>query len=174
MNHKRFMRYLLLANLFVTSIAGASVSSLNLTPYGGVDLGIQNIKFQSGYGDNLFKSTLPKGNFYLGLKFNECFGVEAGYESTLEKKKNVTIAENDLYLGTDIMSQYLLNSAQTVNRIKLSGWHLGITGEYKFYLYNSKLPLSILGYIGIKNTKINLKSNINNFDPPVPPPMPTL
>lgn len=168
MNYKRSMTYLLLANLaniFVTSIAGASVSSLNLTPYGGVDLGVQNIKFKSGYGDNLFKSALPKGNFYLGLKFNEYFGIEGGYETTLARKKDVVLTgphDHD-YFGAGLESLVMIagDIAKLSNKIKISGLHLGITGEYPVYFNKQqKCPLSIIGYVGIKNTKIKLSSNL--------------
>lgn len=175
MNYKKWGFCLLLANLanlFVTSIASASVSSLNLTPYGGVDLGIQNIKFKSGYGDNLFKSTLPKGNFYLGLKFNECFGVEAGYETTLRSsKKNVFIYTPGKYLGVPLTSNDIvgipLDHVYTPkNTIKNSGWHIGISGNYPIRFKTLKNPIYLLGYIGIKHNKIQLYSNLEQAQAP--------
>lgn len=164
MNKKIIISGLLsISTIFATSICSAEMSAFNfhLTPYGGIDVGIQNLKFESGYGDNLFKKHLPKGNIFVGVKFNDYFGVEGGYESTLERKKELNIYGNHSYLGTNqvnLSTDYNNYSIKT----KVSGWHAGITGEYPLFLRGTqKNPLSLLGYIGIKNTKLKLQSTLN-------------
>ncbi|MGD0465684.1 MAG: outer membrane beta-barrel protein [Gammaproteobacteria bacterium] len=151
------------AILFSPSISYAKTkfSGLNLTPYAGVDVGIQHFEFEPGYGDNLFKNELPVGNLFAGVKFNDYFGIEGGYESTLEGKRNSTI-----YGGNTVLGNVLLSTGPTAmeyikcsSKVKISGWHLGITGYSPIYLDESS-SLSILGYFGIKHTNVKLIRNL--------------
>lgn len=149
----------------VASYAVAS-SEFKLTPYGGIDIGQQNTKFKPLFGDNLFKKHLPKGNFFVGVKFNDYFGIEGGYETTLQRKRDVVlngVHRND-YLGAGRYSLLMLlprDIARISSKSKISGWHMGITGEYPIYFFSQqKRPLSIIGYAGIKHTTIKLTSNL--------------
>lgn len=142
----------IVASAFLSSIAHAE--HFFLKPYGGVDVGMQHFGFKKGYGDNLFKKQLPKVNIFAGIKFNEYFGVEAGYESTIVGKRESTLVAGDSNLGVTFRGQTIVYSSRT----KISGGHLGLTGEYKL----DKLGLSNLsaiGYVGLKHTNVKLARN---------------
>lgn len=146
-----------------SSYAEIDMPEFKLTPYGGIDVGMQHIGFKAGYGDNLFEKHLPKGNIFVGLKFNDYFGVEGGYESTIQKTKNVTLGANDTYLGmtTGIGGPFNMNPGENLKastKIKISGWHFGITTEYPIYVNNVQNSLSLTSYLGLKKTRINLSS----------------
>ena len=112
---------------------------------------------------------MPKGNFYLGLKFNEYFGIEGGYETTLQSsKKNVVIYTPGKYLGVPLTSNDIagvpLDYVYTPkNNIKNSGWHIGISGNYPIRFKTLKNPIYLLGYLGIKHNKIQLYSNLEKI-----------
>jgi hypothetical protein len=154
------------AILFSPSISYAKTkfSGLNLTPYAGVDVGIQHFEFEPGYGDNLFKNELPVGNLFAGVKFNDYFGIEGGYESTLEGKRNSTIYGGNTGLGIYI-TPTIIDYTKCSSKIKISGWHLGVTGYSPLYL-NGDNSLSIFGYIGIKHTNAKLILNTLASKPP--------
>lgn len=144
-----------------TASRANSLSLLTINPYGGVDIGMQHFGFKSGYGDNLFAKNLPKGNLFVGINFNNYFGLEGGYESTIEKKRNATLyGGNSTMLGNFIPggpneTDYLnLNS-----KAKISGWHLGITGRFPIDTKN----LFIIGHVGIKRTNIKLVSRVISY-----------
>lgn len=134
----------------ITSTA-KSLSSLNITPYIGIDVGLQYFGFKSGYGDNLFTNKLPKGNLFIGINFNDYVGLEGGYESTIEKKRNTTLhGGHSTVLGNFLPGgiEYMKYSS----KVKISGWHLGITGRCPFYTSN----FFIIGYVGVKRANIKL------------------
>ena len=160
MKYKLIINGLLSSTILLSSTNSyANMPKLNLTPYGGVDVGMQNFGFKAGYGDNLFKKQLPKGNLFAGVKFNDYFGIEGGYESTIDKKKDATVNGNNLFLGTNPIDVLAINPGETAKfstRTKIYGWHISITGDYPIYFNSKNKKLSIIGTIGIKKTKVKL------------------
>lgn len=149
-------------------IISQAASSLNLTPYGGVDVGMQNFGFKSGYGDNLFAKQLPVGNLFIGIKFNDYFGIEGGYETTIDKKKETTIGAGDTILGNLIYAIDVKNISQ-FNRFRVYGLHLGLTGRYPIFSKEDHTGLSIVGYLGIKYTTVKSSRNIFKITPALGP-----
>jgi len=130
-------------------------NSYALGPYIGADIGIKTMKFEPGYGDNLFTESLPFGNLFVGFKFNNYFGIEGGYESTTTEKR-----ENNLYYGAKVLGITLDNpnfyQVKYSSSSKISGWHTGVIFDYAL---DYEKTLFFSSYIGIKNTKINLIRN---------------
>lgn len=124
-------------------------------PYIGADIGIKTLKFESGYGDNLFAESLPFGNLFVGFKFNDYFGIEGGYESTTNEKR-----ENSLYYGEKALGITLdkprFYQVKYSTTHKIFGWHTGVIFDYTL---DNENTLFFCSYIGIKNTKINLIRN---------------
>lgn len=149
----------------------AAVVNLSFTPYLGIETGMQNFGFKAGYGDNVFNKQLPKGNLFVGAKFNEYLGLELGYETTTQGTKDVKIAYGaGKYLGNDsnkalgLMPGYV---ARVSSKTKISGWNIGVTGYYQVTNFNK---LSAIGHVGIKNTKIKLSAiqyQVNNIPIPI-------
>lgn len=133
----------------------------SMTPYIGFESGRQYFGFESGYGDNVFVKEIPKINIFAGLKLNDYFGIEGGYETTVAETRIANIGYKDMYLGKPYPSG--LNPgeiAEYFTKTQIYGWHLGLNAEYPL---NDTYPdnyWSILGYTGIKNTKAKLISNL--------------
>jgi hypothetical protein len=125
--------------------------------YCGFDLGVQHIGFKPGYGDNLFPTDLPMSNLFVGFKFNDYFGIEGGYENTLEQERISTVFGGQTMLGRVVPSDPAngFDYFKFRSKAQMDGWHLGIVANYN--LNAIKLNnLSLLGYIGVKNTNIKL------------------
>ena len=134
----------------------AAFKDLSFTPYGGVGVGMQHFGFKPGYGDNLFKKTLPKGNIFAGVKFCDYFGIEGGYETTLEKKRDVSLTAGDMNLGIAVPNG--VQSVNYSNKAKIAGLYASLVGEYRFYSTES-YGLSLIGDAGIKRTNVKLIRN---------------
>ena len=145
--------------LFIITSFYSIISYAELTPYLGFDFGTQYCKFQSGYGDNLFEEVLPVGNIFAGIKLNKYFGIEGGYETTTNEKRESTLFAGDQNLGLSIQDLPGFISAKYNSENKISGWHLGLTGEFPLSFIDDQNNLSIIWYLGIKNTKVRLIRN---------------
>src|SRR5438034_1123576 len=73
--------------------SNTSLECLNLCfePYIGADAGLRLLKYERGFGDNLFRKRLPQGALFGGFKFHEYFGLEGGYKVTTMKSKFATL-----------------------------------------------------------------------------------
>lgn len=133
----------------------------SIIPYIGFESGRQYFGFKSGYGDNVFVKEIPKINIFAGLKLNNYFGIEGGYETTGSGTKIANIGYKDMYLGKPYPNG--LNPgeiAQYFTKAQIYGWHLGLNAEYPL---NDTYPdnyWSIVSYGGIKNTKTKLVSSL--------------
>ena len=164
MNFKKYIY------LFALSSCLACTKSFawQLQPYGGIDYGIQNSQYKQKFGDNLLKKKLPKGNLFLGLKLNDYFGIEAGYETTIKNSKTTNLSDFKSFFGTTIFDLNEIQSPdyqKTQVKQKISGMHLGLTIEYPLFIINnpSHHSLSLVGYLGVKNAKADIKINSSLF-----------
>lgn len=142
--------------ILVSATTGSALaaSTFKATPYFGADIGMQHFGFKNGYGDNLFKKSLNKHNVFLGVKFNDTFGIEGGYETTTNKTRNSTV-----YAGEYVLGNYMpggpggLDYGKFTSKARIFGWHVGITANYPIKHSNN---MAIIGYAGIKRAKVNL------------------
>lgn len=169
MNNKLISTGLIYGSMLLTPvIALANVVGLSLNPYGGIEFGTQKVGFKDGYGGNLFNKQLPKASLFAGIKFNDYFGIECGYETTTKGITDKKIVYGDSYLGRPASSRYALlldqdEYAFIKSKAKLSGWHLGITGSYKLF-EKSNHNLQLIGYVGIKDTTVKLIARQYKFN----------
>ena len=133
----------------------------SIIPYIGFESGRQYFGFKSGYGDNVFVKEIPKINIFAGLKLNDYFGIEGGYETTGSGTRIANIGYKDMYLGKPYPIG--LNSgeiAEYFTKVQIYGWYLGLNAEYPL---NDTYPdnyWSLVSYGGIKNTKVKLTSSL--------------
>lgn len=112
-------------------------------PYVGADAQIRRMDFKGGYGDNLLQHISWQGNVYIGLKFNNSVGLEAGYESTVTRTRSATLRTGDIAAGTPIMTS--CSPAVFRSKAKIKGPHVELVG---FYSPNEQYPLQFLGTVG--------------------------
>jgi hypothetical protein len=141
---KNLVSKLIFAALASTTLGTAALDlEWQLRPYAGVDAGWRYMHYTTGYGDNLFKKDYPEGNLYLGFRFLDYLGIEAGYETTPTRTRTTRINGNELSLGVPALSPSELHL--TKNRLK--GWHTGIIGYLPVCALFSN-PIELLGYVG--------------------------
>lgn len=149
--------------ILVSATTGSALaaSTFKATPYFGADIGMQHFGFKHGYGDNLFKKSLNKNNVFLGIKFNDTFGIEGGYETTTNKTRNTTVYAGETLLGNYIplpVNQGDVEYMKLASKARIFGWHLGVTANYPIERSNNNM--AIIGYVGIKRAKVNILRNM--------------
>lgn len=133
-------------------------------PYVGVDAQVRRMDFKGGYGDNLLQHHSPQGNLYAGVKFNDWVGVEAGYESTTTRTRDVTLLTGDLAAGAPVSA----NASPTVfkSKIKIKGPHVDLVG---FYSFGENIPVQLLGSVGMSFFKGTVeRKTLQMGNPPTP------
>ena len=165
-NYKLIVNGLILSTiLYINNLSANTIisSKFQLNPYIGIGSGKQYLKFNNGYGDNLFQNELSTATVFVGIKFNDYFGIEAGYKTTNEGTKTVTIYQGEKYLGVHDFGLNFGENSKYFTESKLRGWNLGLIGEYPFNFGAARNYFSILGYVGIQNTNITLVSRMLTF-----------
>lgn len=121
----------------------------NLKPYVGIDQQVRHIQFDSGFGDNLFHKNYLQSNLFAGIKFNEFFGVEVGYEWTYRRTRSARVPEGEILLGQLVPRG--LND--TVNSFKIEGFHISLLGDFQVPKHD-KLHFTVR--VGLARLKSNL------------------
>jgi len=136
-NLKKILKNILLLSLFLSASSSALEFSLKMRPYIGVDAQWKHMDFESGEGQSLFRKNLLQGNGYLGFDINDYFGLEAGFESTFQRTKKVTLAPGDAGLGYVVLPGE--DTEGHIFKNKLSGWHVNVLGFSPWLLENNSL-----------------------------------
>lgn len=116
-----------------------------LFPYFGVDGRAQFVKFRNGYGNNTLKHNSTQGNIYLGLRINDYFAIESGYESTVSRSRTVTLFAGDMAAGTPMIE--MVCPAVFKSKFKIEGAHLNLVGLLPIYNYCCQ-PIELLASVG--------------------------
>jgi hypothetical protein len=167
--NKYFLRYLpviLFLGLHFLPGISQSMDLSGLKPYGGLEYVHRTLAFQEGYGKGDFKKSLPQGNAFLGIQFNEYLGLEAGYLFSNAVKRTVFSTE-----GRQIFGEAVLNRVDdkgdeiagyniSRNKINLTGPQISIVG---------RLPLgmsgfSLIGSIGLSRLTLKAKTKVLGTD----------
>jgi hypothetical protein len=136
-NLKKTLKNILLLSVFVSASSSALEFSLKVRPYVGVDAQWKHMDFEPGAGQNIFRKNLLQGNGYLGFDINDYFGLEAGFESTVQKTKTATFYPGDDVLGFVLFPGDPVEGHTFKN--KLSGWHLNFLVFSPWVLENNSL-----------------------------------
>ena len=150
--------------LITTSVALATSSAANaenqwgLTPYVGADVQSRHMNWSKGLGDNLFAHDAMQGNVYVGVKFNEYFGIEGGYESTSKKDRNVILNAGDIVTGNIINAR--MTSANVIATSHLHGTHINFVSS--FYISETN-RLKFLGSLGVISLRAKLTKKLINY-----------
>lgn len=116
--------------------------------YVGVDMQIRRMDYKGGFGDNLLKKHSPQSNFYGGLRFNSCLGIELGYDTTRTRTRESTLTTGDILNGNALPLS--MSPATFKSKSKISGAHADLVGFYPFY---EGSPTQLLGAVGVSVLK---------------------
>lgn len=134
---------LLAAPAMMLAATTAIANEWCVAPYAGIDAQYRYMDAQRNFGGNLFRNNFPQGNVYVGLKFNEFFGAEVGYEATTRKNRTVTLGPGASANGP------VLDSTTTVTyntTAKIQGPHADLVG---FYPICPEYCLELIGSVGV-------------------------
>ncbi len=112
------MKKLLLSALLSSMITTAQCDEHSINHYIGVDVKLRYMPFTKNFGSHVFRQNYPEGNFFFGLKFNDYIGIEVGYSSTTQHKKNGLIIGPSTLLGLPLFAgetEIFTTSVQTNN-----------------------------------------------------------
>ncbi|HRA43191.1 MAG TPA: hypothetical protein PLV31_05875 [Gammaproteobacteria bacterium] len=115
-------------------------------PYVGADTQVRRMDFKGGFGDNLLKHHSPQGNLYAGIKLNDSVAIEAGYEATKTRTRDVTLTTGDIAAGVPIGAGPTGSPAIFKSRMKIQGPHVDLVG---FYSFREGLPVQLIGSVGV-------------------------
>lgn len=152
---------LLAAPLVMCAVSNNAFAGLDccFTPYVGADAQIRHMEFKRNLGGNALKKNYPQGNFFAGLKLNECVGVELGYTIAGKKSRTVKHNNSDIVFGLPLEQPTPLVPAinsVTHNASKVDGWNLNLVGFYPILCEDNSLQL--IGSIGVTQLKIRTKN----------------
>ena len=148
------------AALAVLAIAPSAFASKYMHDgYLGVDLTQTNQGFKSGYGKGIFKQNAQEYGAFGGFKFSHHFGVEAGWEQQVKKKRSGASSFASLDQGHIAPTgTFNFNSS-----VKGSHPYLGIFGEMKHHKWKFQAMLGA----SFSNVKIRAHS-LSTTGAPVP------
>ncbi len=133
-------------------------------PYVGADAQVRRMDFKGGFGDNLLQHHSPQGNVYAGIKFNDCVAIEAGYEATRTRTRDVTLHTGGVAAGGVIPA--VGSPAVFKSKMKIKGPHVDLVG---FYSFREDLPVQLLGSVGVSFFKGTVERNgVSMGTPPTP------
>lgn len=113
-------------------------------PYVGFDAQMRRMNYHVGYGDNLLYRQSPQGNIYAGLKFNDNFGAEIGYDATSTLTRDSILTTGQVAAGTPIVAA--ISPVEFKSKSQLRGSHADLVG---FYTFCENWPAQLFGSVGV-------------------------
>lgn len=154
---------LLAAPVVMLAATAATAENLwGITPLFGADAQWRHMDFQRGFGENVFRHNYPQGDVYVGLKFNDYIGIQAGYEATSRKTETVTllapVTVNGVVLASTPGAVAKLDSVQFSSTARIKGPHLDLVG---YLPISDEYKVQLVGSVGIANLKATIYRQTN-------------
>lgn len=107
----------------ILAASGVSADFLaDLQPVIGVDYYQAWMKGKN-FNNRVLPKSYPGATIYVGTRFNECFGIELGYDWSANKKKSWTVSQNTTVSGVTAN-----NTITGTSKVRRSGGHLDLVG----------------------------------------------
>lgn len=138
--------------LFSATGANAAFNALeDLCPYVGAEAQLRSMSFDRNHGANVFKKRFTQGNAFMGIRWNEYFGLELGYETSVKASRTVNLVPGQIAFGPtieDLQTRY--------STTRLYGPHANFLGYWPANCSN----LDLIGTLGLVYLKAHLSSNL--------------
>ena len=144
--------------LLAASSVNAAIFEKNdwdVVPYVGVDAQARFMGLKKDFGGNLAAKTYPQGNVFVGLRFCDYWGVEAGYESTTKRNRTATILGNDNAFGEPVDPDLPNDINKFETKTKIYGPNINIIG---FYPISKEYCVDLIGSVGLAYSKIKIEN----------------
>lgn len=121
-------------------------------PLLGVDGQYRKMKFQEGFGDNLWKETYPQANLYAGVRFGSYFGFVVGHENSKTRDQTVNLNTGETFLGVPLLAVNTIHGSSDIK-----GTYAQVMGYYPLsFMKSTELFLGV----GAIHNKINLEYQV--------------
>jgi hypothetical protein len=137
--------FVIIVSLFSNYSVATDFNLLDYKPYFGIGIKMDSLNWISGFGNNVFRKSLPQGEFYVGAQVHDNIGFDIGYQATPTKKKFSTLGPNDSFLGlnTSVIAHPPISY---LSYVQTKGIYAVINGMLPI---DAKKELSVLGQAGI-------------------------
>ena len=136
----------IISSIFLTSLLSTKIIALEAPAYVGFDVQNCHIHFDTNFGGNLLKRDMQGANPFFGVKLNEVFSVEFGYQH-ISSTKTTTLPAGSYAAGTYVhivISPITLKSTATFKSTNVN--LIASTRVFSF------LPVQFFGGLGISHT----------------------
>lgn len=134
-------------------------------PYIGVEVTQTNQSFKKGHGKDQFKKNPLDASAFVGFKFTQHFGVEAGWDQQFKKSKNEAYTQSEEIEDEDGVPEVFAGTSYPKWEVKGTHPYLGVFGEYKYHAWRFQALL------GASFSKIKTKYTVTRTTGIVPPDM---
>jgi opacity protein-like surface antigen len=133
---------------------------LKLEPYLGLAHTTRHMKFEPGFGDNVFATTLHAPEVYAGIKLWDYLGLEVGYSKGQNRHKSVALSEGFMGNAFDPDESNKMDSTAKVQTLR---------GNVLGYIpLDKKKRANILLGVGVTHIKTsNVYQETESFDFPI-------
>ena len=145
----------LIAPVLLIGASNVMADDCGLTPYVGLDAQVRHMSYKSGFGGNLFNHNYPQGNVYVGLKFNNCIGIEVGFSGGPKRTRSATLNAGDINLGVPLVGELVFVTPLVYSTTtRVSGVHADLVG---FYPVNC--DMQVFGSVGANRLKAHFSQS---------------
>lgn len=118
----------LLALFFTAPVFGGwtNIDEWGIKPNIGIDVGIKNQSFSSGFGKEHFRQNYPQTDLYFGMKFHPYVGIEGGYQTMYRLQREQYYPVGSSVLGSSVPGMFYQRSF--ISTVDGQGWNLNLLG----------------------------------------------
>lgn len=114
------------------ALAGSYLDSMmkDMNPYLGVDGQVRQMRWQENLGKDHLRNVLWQHNYFAGMRFNDYWGLEMGYQHTFNNFKNINIKVNEMFLNADYGNTV---AAEFKVKSKVRGFNFNLKGYWPLW-----------------------------------------
>lgn len=104
------------------------INAWGIKPNIGIDAGVKNQSFNSGFGEEHFRQDYPETNLYFGMKFHPYVGIEGGYQYMYRLQREQYYPIGSSVLGSSNAFPGALEQRTFISNVNGQGWNLSLLG----------------------------------------------
>lgn len=148
---------LLFSQPLFASCCWTNIDAWGIKPNIGIDVGLKNQSFNSGFGDLQFRNDYPETNVYLGMKFHPFLGLEAGYQHMYRQQREQFYNIGVGVLGSSPLLAGALDQRLFISDVWGQGWNLSLLG---FWPICPRTKTEIMASVGLVWQKLYYSTTV--------------
>ncbi len=155
---KKFLSLCVLSFVGFSTVAVGDDLGFNV----GADAQWRFMPLQKGSGDNIVKKSYPQGAVYGGMKFNDFFGLEVGYQRSVSAKRQETLNVNYVSYFSDSLEIDPGDHYVSRSKVSTQGFYTGVLG---FLPISEEYRLKLIASVGVVRMKTKISSALDLVEP---------